>query len=114
MKAIPYKQYCILHHSKEEASQTPLGRQEKSWRGRICEKSRQDVNYQIYKPGVKYGLFSSLDINAKSAVLLKKPIKGFLIEKYFHKEKDLTKYKKSLFTYGKVFKQNRIYRPGSR
>lgn len=74
----------------------------------------QEIKYNVFKPGVKYGLFSSLDTNATSAVLLEKPIKGILIEKYFSKEKDLTKFKKSLFHYGKIFKQDRVFKPGAR
>lgn len=73
-----------------------------------------EVKFSSFKPGVKYGLFSSLEPNAKSAVLLEKPIKGVLIEKYFSKEKDLSKFKKSLFAYGKVFKLDRVFKPGAR
>ena len=112
-KKDPIRMFCVVRHSKQDAALDNLGRPIKEYKRR-CSRPKVGAEYAVYKPGVNYSLFAPFEGPAKTVVSLKRPMKGFLVEKYFGKEKGIEKYRESLFSYGNIFKFSKVFSPFDR
>lgn len=115
----PLRLFAVVQHSKNEDFVDALGRPLKQFKRR-CPSSNYlqkelpgaSNNYTLYKPGVGYSLFAPFEGGpAHSVISLRKPIKGFLVEKYFSKEKGIEKYRESLFDHGARYPFSRVFSP---
>jgi len=105
--------YCVVRHGKNETNLDSLGNPTKL-HNRPCENNLANTEFESYKPGACYSLFTPPRGVSRSIVSLKRPIKGFLIEKYFMKESGVKKYKESILDQATTYEFERTFPPNAK